>query len=362
LRRRRAGDLGEERAMTTRTHPRTGRWGVVIFWCVILVVVGLALRVLGPDRESSEASVVHLERPLSELPLVFGSWEGVDVPVDPQVLQVAKNDDYVSRRYYNRATGKFVDFYLAYTARPANMLGHRPSVCYPAQGWISNDPEEIELTLQGGKRMACLIHRFSRDVPTPENLVVLNYYVLAGQTTADWTDFWGPKWRRPNAAGDPTFYVAQVQVATPVMVPAMMDRGAALVQEFASEITPLVKALLPLTDDIDAGIDGGGYAGGARDRGAVTGEPWCSVDQATDQTQACPGGSSVRRRGGRCPAPDGPAGARSLRRALLSRRDRRPARALRAADAMARRAYRGCSGQGHALGGGKRPVLLRHLR
>lgn len=235
--------------MTTRAHARTGRWGIVIFWCVILLAVGFSLRILGPDRESSGEPRVRLERPLSELPLVFGSWEGVDVPVDPQILQVAKNDDYVSRRYYNRSTGKFVDFYLAYTARPANMLGHRPSVCYPAQGWQSAEPKEVELTLTNGKRMACLVHQFSRDLPTPENLVVLNYYILQGQPTADWTDFWGPKWRRPNVAKDPNFYVAQVQVATPIMVPVMIERGTALVQRFASEITPLVKSLLPLTDE-----------------------------------------------------------------------------------------------------------------
>ena len=235
--------------MTTRSHARTGRWGIVIFWCIILLAVGFLLRVLGPERAASGESLVRLERPLSELPLVFGSWEGVDVPVDPQVLQVANNDDYVSRRYYDRSTGKFVDFYLAYTARPANMLGHRPSVCYPAQGWQSTEPAEVELTLPNGKRMQCLVHRFSRDLPTPANLVVLNYYVLQGQPTADWTDFWGPKWRRPNFAKDPNFYVAQVQVATPIIVPAMIDRGAALVQQFASEITPLVKSLLPLTDE-----------------------------------------------------------------------------------------------------------------
>ena len=235
--------------MTSRSHARTGRWGVVIFWCVILLGVGLALRVLGPDRASSGTSLVRLERPLSELPLVFGSWEGVDVPVDPQVVQVAKNDDYVSRRYYNRSNGKFVDFHLAYTARPANMLGHRPSVCYPAQGWQSTEPQEVELTLTNGKRMACLVHQFSRDLPNPENLVVLNYYILQGQPTADWTDFWGPKWRRPNVAKDPNFYVAQVQVATPIMVPVMIERGTALVQRFATEITPLVKALLPLTEE-----------------------------------------------------------------------------------------------------------------
>jgi len=233
--------------MTPRANARTGRWGVVIFWCVILGVVGGLLRAVMPQRSSTSGAVAHLDRPLSELPLVIGEWKGVDVPVDPQVLKVAKNDDYVSRRYVDETKGEFVDLYIAYTARPANMLGHRPSVCYPAQGWIAADPEKVALTLSNSRRMDCLIHHFHRDDPSGENLVVLNYYVLAGESTTDWRDFWGPSWRRPNADADPTFYVAQIQVATPVMIPALMDRGDALVQRFAAEATPLIRSLLPKT-------------------------------------------------------------------------------------------------------------------
>jgi len=233
-------------------NARTGRWGVVLFWCMILLVVGLLLRVLAPERASTAALVSHLDRPLSELPLLIGDWKGVDVPVDPQVLKVAKNDDYVSRRYIDQTNGDFVDLYVAYTGRPANMLGHRPSVCYPAQGWVASDPRSVTLTLANGRSLDCMIHHFRRDEPNVQNLVVLNYYVLRGESTADWRDFWGPRWRRPNTDRDPTFYVAQVQVATPIMIPALKDRGAALVQRFAAEVTPLIRALLPRTEEYAA--------------------------------------------------------------------------------------------------------------
>jgi len=44
--------------------------------------------------------------------------------------------------------------------------------------------------------------------------VVLNFYILNGQITADENDFSGPFGRRPNLARDPARYVAQVQIGS----------------------------------------------------------------------------------------------------------------------------------------------------
>jgi len=42
----------------------------------------------------------------------------------------------------------------------------------------------------------------------------LNFYILNGQITTDENDFSGPFGRRPNIAGDPARYVAQVQISS----------------------------------------------------------------------------------------------------------------------------------------------------
>jgi len=47
-----------------------------------------------------------------------------------------------------------------------------------------------------------------------EQIVVLNFYILNGQITTDEKDFSGLLDRRPNIAGDPARYVAQVQVSS----------------------------------------------------------------------------------------------------------------------------------------------------
>ncbi len=224
---------------------------VVLFWCVILLGVGVGHRWLGRASTAALSTPVSLEKPLATLPTRIGSWKGVDVPVNERVLEVAGNDDYVNRRYFETGSRQVVDFHLAYTARPANMLGHRPGVCYPAHGWTHVATRSERVQLADGAELQCLIHRFSREQPEPEGLVVLNYYVLQGRRTTEWTGFWGPKWRRPNLSRDPNFYVAQVQVTSATMLPTVYDRAEQVVKRFAAEAAPHVSRLLPPAQKAD---------------------------------------------------------------------------------------------------------------
>lgn len=202
---------------------------------------------------------IVLERPLSTLPMKIGAWQGQDVPIDANVLRVSGADDHVSRMYQDFRAGAAVNLYVAYTAQPVKMLGHRPEVCYAANGWQLRSTEKAQVKLPDGDHVECLVHLFTRDEPHAEGLVVLNYYILQGRHTTEWTDFWGPRWRAPNFARDPNYYVAQVQIAGSAMVPAMFERTQASVLRFAAAAAEEVDALLPPTgesgaeDDADSG-------------------------------------------------------------------------------------------------------------
>ncbi len=100
--------------------------------------------------------------------------------------------------------------------------------------------------LSDGNTSDCLMHRFSKSRPDgAATVVVLNYYILRGQHATEWTDFWGPRWRMPNLARDPTFYVAQVQVVAGVRDQTSVQRAEKLAKRFAAEIAAPVRALLP---------------------------------------------------------------------------------------------------------------------
>jgi hypothetical protein len=47
-----------------------------------------------------------------------------------------------------------------------------------------------------------------------DQTVVLNFYILNGQITVNENDFSGLLGRRPNIAGNPARYVAQVQISS----------------------------------------------------------------------------------------------------------------------------------------------------
>ncbi len=215
---------------------------------VVLLGGGLGQRWLDRLLVAADAVPVALARPLSSLPMQIGPWRGTDVPMSRRVIEVAGNDDQVYRRYVNEETREVVDFYLAFAARPAKMLSHRPQVCYPAHGWApAGEPRGDRVTTADGTAIECLIHRFARQQPTAEAVVVLNYYIIGGRYATEWTEFWGPRWRLPNLSRDPTVYVAQVQVTCGMSDGSRNASAEDLVKRFAGEIGANVAAMLPRT-------------------------------------------------------------------------------------------------------------------
>jgi hypothetical protein len=150
--------------------------------------------------------------PLQQFPYQVGSWQGVDRPISETVLKVAANDDYLSRVYTDRTRHLKAALYVAYTAEPRRMLGHRPRTCYVGSGWIHDSTEEQVFETTGGERILCLIHRFHKTGLDYQNVFVLNFYIVNGMLTSDHKQFSGLRWRRPKMSDGRLNYVAQVQI------------------------------------------------------------------------------------------------------------------------------------------------------
>ena len=195
------------------TRPVTGIW----LWpltVVLLIFSGIAYRSVAEHMQSVAGSPITLPVALNEFPLEVGQWSGREVPIPANVQRVAGNDDFLSRLYVNQATGQWASIYVAFTARPRTMLGHRPQVCYPAHGWIHDSTDHKKVISRSGLEIPCLLHRFHRPAPNYEEMLVLNFYIVNGLLTDDESVFSGVGWRTPNIAGDPARYVAQVQVSS----------------------------------------------------------------------------------------------------------------------------------------------------
>ena len=145
-------------------------------------------------------------------------WVGADMQIPSTTAVYMKRnfaDDYVSRRYVNAAQGVWADVYVVYcSSKPGGIVGHQPLHCYPGNGWIHDSTETSQVHSRAGRPISCLVHRFHKPAPSYQEIVVLNFYILNGQITLSEDEFSGPFSRRPNIAGDPARYVAQVQVSS----------------------------------------------------------------------------------------------------------------------------------------------------
>ncbi len=208
--RQRNGDFGGFR-------PERGSISIWLVWFFSVMMVlscGVLYRYLATRLRLVVDTPVELPVLLTSFPKRVGRWVGKDMPIAPNVLRAAGNDASLKRLYTNEKINQWANLYIAYTAHPRTMLGHRPRICYVAGGWVHDSTQEATIRSTAGRVVPCLIHRFHQPAPSNEEILVLNFYIVNGHLTSDDRVFSGVGWRTPNINGDPARYVTQVQVSS----------------------------------------------------------------------------------------------------------------------------------------------------
>lgn len=246
-----ADSVSERRGQHTRRLSSTVS---VLAWAALLMAVGVVSRRF--DDQGEERALGAGLPLLDSIPLTVGPWEGSDVPMDSRIVAAARTDAHVNRKYVHRESREVVDLYVAFTHRPINMLGHRPDVCYPANGWIAEPTIQLRLVPADQEPFDCLLHRFRRGADADgEQLFVANYYVLPSGITTDWNTFAGLQWRRQNAGATQDMFVAQIQVVGLALFPSRARKTMASVQEFAQAASPYIADALFRVGQKEAGTE-----------------------------------------------------------------------------------------------------------
>lgn len=196
---------------------RAGKMPVFLVWILavlLLVSSGITYRVLASRLKLVVNIPVELPVSLNAFPKQIGLWAGEDVPIPPNIQRAAGNDAFLNRLFINKLSNQWANVYIAYTAHPRTMMGHRPQICYVAGGWVHDGTELTNETSKTGRAIPCLLHRFRRPSPETEETVVLNFYIVNGRLTSDERVFSGVGFRTPNIDGDPARYVTQVQISS----------------------------------------------------------------------------------------------------------------------------------------------------
>jgi hypothetical protein len=185
---------------------------------IVLFASGGIYRHVAPQWKGTGLDPIRLPVPLERFPRTIEGWKGQDLPIATTTQQYMRQhfaDDYLSRRYANLNIQSWADVYVVYcSSRPVGILGHKPSVCYPAHGWIPDETVPSEIVTRRGRKVPCLIHRLHKPAPNYAEVVVLSFYVVNGRLATDQKAFSGLMGRNPNISGDPAKYVAQVQISS----------------------------------------------------------------------------------------------------------------------------------------------------
>ena len=145
------------------SNGRAGRQVRVIrsarFWAVVLVLVAalVALYRRGDTDRVPESA------PLAQLPHKIGPWEGVDIPIPQESLDVLGKGDFLNRVYSvpgtaapvvdgapvsRQSTGLFIGYFP--TQRSGQSI-HSPQNCLPGAGWTFASSGIAEVPAPGGK-------------------------------------------------------------------------------------------------------------------------------------------------------------------------------------------------------------------
>jgi EpsI family protein len=152
----------------------------LVLFTVIAVAQGAAGYYLNARQE-----YVPVTKPLVSLPQNLDGWMMVkEWPMEPEVQEVLKADDTVSRLYARPSNPEGLALFIAFfKSQRAGVAPHSPKNCLPGNGWVKEVSSVIPIEIPG------------RPEPVESNYyviqrgesksVVLYWYQSHGRTVAD---------------------------------------------------------------------------------------------------------------------------------------------------------------------------------
>ncbi len=147
---------------------------VIIAFVILIFSATVSAVALYPTRHDRGALQAE------KLPLILGSWVGMNVEVEEYVKRVLETDDVVQRNYTSPEFGeKMVQMAVVFS--PDNRrVAHPPEVCYRGAGWEVNEKKIVQP--QGAPPLVRLVLAYgsNRDLVfycyKSGNDITANYY------------------------------------------------------------------------------------------------------------------------------------------------------------------------------------------
>jgi EpsI family protein len=203
---------------------------------VVLILAAILLHA----SNSNEVLPPHLA--LQSFPSHFESWNGSDLPIPKDVLDVLGNGDFLLRDYENRsASVPPVNLFLAFS--PSQRAGdtiHSPKHCLPGSGWYPIQSDRIMLSFPGHTPFQ--VNRYVIAKGTDRQLV-LYWYLAHDRAIA--SEYWAKFYLVNDSIRMHRSDGSLVRVTTELGPEESPDSGQRRLVSFAGNVVPLLNQYIP---------------------------------------------------------------------------------------------------------------------
>ncbi len=177
-------------------------------------------------------------QPLRGLPLVIGSWQGQEQPLEQKIVQAVSVDDYTNRAYF-RASSQPVFLYVGYYAsqRTGDTV-HSPKNCLPGAGWEPAKSGYLTIPIAGGQPIVVNEYVIQKGL---DRQLVLYWYQNRGRAIA--SEYSAKVWMVLDAVARNRTDGALVRLITPD--PDGEEEAQRRLMDFAQRLYPQLGEFIP---------------------------------------------------------------------------------------------------------------------
>jgi len=210
-------------------------------WRHFLPVAALlaATAVLFQARNLGETIPPHVG--IGLFPEVVSVWQGRDVPMVPNPLEVLGPGEFLMRDYQRLPNEPPVTLFLAYfPSQRAGANMHSPQNCLPGAGWTPVESGRIPLQLKNGTTVSVNRYLIAKGL---KRELVFYWYQAHGRVTP--SEYWAKIFLVTDAIRMNRTDGALVRIVTPIEGQNDEAPAQARVLAFAQQILPVLDGYIP---------------------------------------------------------------------------------------------------------------------
>jgi EpsI family protein len=207
------------------------------FWSVVLLLAGTALIL----QARGDNDRIPVSAPLSDVPLTIAGWEGSDVQIDKESLDVLGAGDFLSRIYIQSERLAPIDLFIGYfpTQRTGTTI-HSPKHCLPGAGWAFQSSQYVVLKDVSGKAHAVGEYVIANG---GDRQFVIYWYEAHGRSVAN--EYMAKIYLVTDAMRLNRTDGALVRVITPIDPKEGTSMARVRAETFVAELAPVLPRFIP---------------------------------------------------------------------------------------------------------------------